>query len=180
MYVKRYLVVTWNCCRLGARSVCTIQPCISSQCHFRQSHIGRVHVCLAVTCHRRFGWPGSVTAVTHGSNEYRNKTRQQKLDNGKENSPATPDDFSSFSCRKIVHMNSPQIAHSFPSISFIYFLFDFLKVELCPIWHQFLSDVIRRSTFHVIRLVLCGEWKLGSDHALGRWQRPMYTGFSDT
>ena len=30
---------TWNCCRLGARSVYTIQLRISLQCHFIQSHI---------------------------------------------------------------------------------------------------------------------------------------------
>ena len=28
----------------------TIQPCTSLQCHFIQNHIGRVQVCLAVTC----------------------------------------------------------------------------------------------------------------------------------
>ena len=33
---------TWNCCRLGASSVYTFQPCTSWQCHFIQSHIGRL------------------------------------------------------------------------------------------------------------------------------------------
>ena len=32
------LIATWNCCRLGASSVYTIQPCPSLQCHFIQSH----------------------------------------------------------------------------------------------------------------------------------------------
>ena len=32
----------------------TIQPCTSLQCHFTQNHIGRVQVCLAVTCHLHF------------------------------------------------------------------------------------------------------------------------------
>ena len=40
-----------KCCRFGASSVHTIQPCTKLQCHFIQSHIGRVYVCLAVTCH---------------------------------------------------------------------------------------------------------------------------------
>ena len=41
---------TWNCCRLGAKSMYTMQPCISLQCHFIRSHIRRVQVCLAVIC----------------------------------------------------------------------------------------------------------------------------------
>ena len=45
---------TWNSCRLGARSVCTMQPCTSLHGHFIQSHIGRVRACLAVTCHLHF------------------------------------------------------------------------------------------------------------------------------
>ena len=36
---------------LGTSSVYTIQACISLQCHFIQSDIGRAHVCSAVTCH---------------------------------------------------------------------------------------------------------------------------------
>jgi len=44
----------WNCCHLSARSVYTIQPCTSLQCHFIQSHMCRGHVCLAVTCHLHF------------------------------------------------------------------------------------------------------------------------------
>ena len=39
---------TWNRCRLGSRSVYTMQPCTSLQCHFIRSRIPRVHVCLAV------------------------------------------------------------------------------------------------------------------------------------
>ena len=39
---------TWKCCRFGARSVYNTQPCTSLR-HFLQSHISRVHVCLAVT-----------------------------------------------------------------------------------------------------------------------------------
>ena len=67
-----------KCCRFGASSVYTIQPCTSLQCHFIQSHIDRVYVCLAVTCHLRF-WQNDgdllrATAVTRGWNGYRNKT----------------------------------------------------------------------------------------------------------
>ena len=69
---------TWNCCRLGARSVYTIQPC-----HIMQSHIHKVCVCLAVTCHLHF-WQNDrdllhATAVTRGWNWYRNKSQHRKL-----------------------------------------------------------------------------------------------------
>ena len=40
---------TWNWCRLGARSVHTVQLFISLQCHFIQSHKRRVHARLALT-----------------------------------------------------------------------------------------------------------------------------------
>ena len=43
-----------KCCRLGASSVYTIQPCTSLQCRFIQNRIGRVYVCLGVTCHLHF------------------------------------------------------------------------------------------------------------------------------
>ena len=63
-----------KCCRFGAGSVYTIQPCTRLQCHFIQSHIGRVYVCLAVTCHLHF-WQNDwdllcVTVVTRGWNGY--------------------------------------------------------------------------------------------------------------
>ena len=45
---------TRSCCRLGARSVYTIQPCTSLQSHFVQSHMCRMHMCVDVTCHLRF------------------------------------------------------------------------------------------------------------------------------
>ena len=67
-----------KCCRFGANSVYTIQPCTSLQCHFTESHIGRVYACLAVTCHLHF-WQKNwdllrATAVTRGWNGYRNKS----------------------------------------------------------------------------------------------------------
>ena len=59
---------TKNCCRLGVSSVCTIQSCTSLQSCIIQSHIGRVHLCLAVICHLHFWQNGQdlicATAVT--------------------------------------------------------------------------------------------------------------------
>ena len=72
----------WNCCRLGACSVYTMQACISWQCQFIWSHISRVHVCLTVNCHLHF-WQNDrdllrATAVTRGWNGYRNKSQHRK------------------------------------------------------------------------------------------------------
>ena len=61
----------------------TFQPCTGLQYHFIQSHIGRVHVCLAVTCLLHFWQNGRdllrATAVTRGWNGYRNKSQHRKL-----------------------------------------------------------------------------------------------------
>ena len=55
---------TWNCCRHGARSMHTIQPCTSLQSHFIWSHIRRM---LVFSCNLPFalvwwweegGWRG--------------------------------------------------------------------------------------------------------------------------
>ena len=58
----------------GACSVYTIQPCTSLLCHFIQSHIHRMHVCLAVTCHLPFSQIDQdmlcATAVMQGWNGY--------------------------------------------------------------------------------------------------------------
>ena len=64
-------------------SVYTIQPCTRLQCHFIQSHIGRVYVCLAVNCHLHF-WQNDrallrATAVTRGWHGYRNNSQHRKL-----------------------------------------------------------------------------------------------------
>ena len=72
-----------KCCRFGAGSVYTIEPCTRLQCHFIQSHIGRVYVCLGVTCHLHF-WQNDrdlvrATAVTRGWNGYWNKSQHRKL-----------------------------------------------------------------------------------------------------
>ena len=52
-------------------------------CHFMQSHIHKVHACLAVTCHLHF-WQNDrdllhATAVTRGWNGYRNMSQHRKL-----------------------------------------------------------------------------------------------------
>ena len=74
---------TWNCCRLGARSVCTIQPCTRLQCSFIRRYTFRVHVCLAVICHLYF-WQNDrhllhATVVTRGWNGYQNKRQHREL-----------------------------------------------------------------------------------------------------
>ena len=67
----------------GAISVYTIHPYTNLQCHFIQSHTGRVYVCLAVTCHLHFWWNDRdllhASAVTQGWNGYRNKSQHRKL-----------------------------------------------------------------------------------------------------
>ena len=79
-----YMVgATWSCCRLGAGSGYTIQPCTSLHCHFIWSCICRIHVCLAVTCHLHF-WQNDwdllhATVVTWGWNGYQNKSQHRKL-----------------------------------------------------------------------------------------------------
>ena len=61
--------------------LCT--PYIHAPCHFMQSHISKVYVCLAVTCHLHF-WQNDrgllhATAVTRGWNRYQNKSQPRKL-----------------------------------------------------------------------------------------------------
>ena len=69
---------------LSRRVLCT--PYNHAPCHFMQSHIRKVHACLAVTytsCHRRFWYNDQdllrAAAVTRGWNEYRNKSQHRKL-----------------------------------------------------------------------------------------------------
>ena len=62
------------------RVLCTLYN--HAPCHFMQSHIRKVHACLAVTCHLHF-WQNDrdllcATAVTRGWNGYRNKCRHRK------------------------------------------------------------------------------------------------------
>ena len=54
-----------------------------AHCHFMQSHIHKVYVCLAVTCHLHF-WQNDqdllcATAVTWGWNGYQIKSQHRKL-----------------------------------------------------------------------------------------------------
>ena len=81
VYLQHYLPHETAATR--THSVYTIQPCTSLQRHFMQSHIHRVHVCLAVTCHLHF-WRNDqdllcATAVTQGWNGYRCESQHWKL-----------------------------------------------------------------------------------------------------
>ena len=65
---------------VSAQVLCT--PYNHAPCHFMQSHIRKVYVCLAVTCHLHF-WQNDrdllrATAVTLGWNGYRNKSQHRK------------------------------------------------------------------------------------------------------
>ena len=58
-------------------------PYNHAPCDFMQSHIRKVYVCLAVTCHLHF-WQNDqdllrATAVTQGWNGYRNNSQHRKL-----------------------------------------------------------------------------------------------------
>ena len=73
VHLRRCLVVIWLVPRetaaISARSMYTIQSCSMSR-HFMQSHIRRVHACLAVICHL-YLWqngqdPLRANAVTRG------------------------------------------------------------------------------------------------------------------
>ena len=62
------------------RVLCT--PYNQAPCHFMQSHIRKVHACLAVTCHLHI-WQINrgllrATAVTRGWNGYQNKSQHIK------------------------------------------------------------------------------------------------------
>ena len=65
---------------VSVQVLCT--PYNHAPCHFMQSHIRKVHACLAVTCHLHFWRDGRdllrATAVTRGWNGYRNKSQQRK------------------------------------------------------------------------------------------------------
>ena len=61
------------------------------QCHFIQSHIHKVHVCLSVTCHLHFRQTDQdvfshATAVTWERKRHQNKSQHRKL-TGEENYP---------------------------------------------------------------------------------------------
>ena len=72
---------TWNCFRLGARSVYTMQPCTSLRCHFFRSHI---HACV-FSCNMPLAplaeWPGCFTCYCghKGVEPIRNKSKHIRL-----------------------------------------------------------------------------------------------------
>ena len=70
-----------------AQILCT--PYNYAPCHFVQSHMRKVHACLAATCHLHF-WSNDwdflrATAVTGGWNGYRIKSQHRKLTLEKKN-----------------------------------------------------------------------------------------------
>ena len=74
------------------RVLCT--PYTQAPCHFMQSHIRKVYVCLAVTFHLHF-WQDDrdllrATVVTRGWNEYRNRSQHRKLTLEKKILPPLP------------------------------------------------------------------------------------------
>ena len=90
----------------------TIQPSASLDCHFMQSHIRSVHVCLAVICRLHFSrndrYLLRATVMLRGCNWYRNKSQHRKLPHGEENSPAAqPIAFRSWSKPSLFHWAIP-------------------------------------------------------------------------
>ena len=127
-----------NCCRLCARSVYTIQPCTSSQCHFIQRHKCMVHVCLAVpaTC----TWGQSTlrqndrdllrdpyTAVTRGWNEYQNKSQHRKLTLAKKILPPLLPGFKPATCLTFLPLSYPRYICN----TSIYIVFGRKRVKVC-------------------------------------------------
>ena len=77
------------------RVLCT--PYNHAPFHFMQSHMRKVYVWLAVTCHLHF-WQDDryllrATAVTRGWNGYRNRSQHRKLTLEKKNLPPLPQGF---------------------------------------------------------------------------------------
>ena len=88
VYRQCYLVVAWLVPRetaaVSAQVLCTlsVKPCCNLQCRFIQSLIGRVHVCLAVTCHLHF-WQNDrdllrATAVTQDGTDTTQEVDHEK------------------------------------------------------------------------------------------------------
>ena len=81
MYLQRWHGWCHMKLQPSRRVLCT--PYNHAPCHFMQSHVRKVHACLAVTCHLHFWWNDwgllRATAVTRGWNGYRNKSQHRKL-----------------------------------------------------------------------------------------------------
>ena len=95
--IHRLLLHGW--CRvklLPSRRTFCVHHATNHQCHFMQTHIHIVYVCLAVTCQMHFlaEWPGSCTCYCGNTGVecgYRNKSQHGSMhDHGEENSPAAP------------------------------------------------------------------------------------------
>ena len=87
VYWQRSLVVAWLVLRetaaVSAQVLCTPFTHAPVYSYFNQIHTGRVHVCLAVTCHLHF-WQNDrdlprAAAVTREWNGYSNKSQHRKL-----------------------------------------------------------------------------------------------------
>ena len=80
-WLKHCLVVTWLVPRETA-AVSAHVLCTTAQIHFIRSHIRRVHVCLAVSCHLPFWQNGRdllrFIAVTRGRNGYEIRVSTKK------------------------------------------------------------------------------------------------------
>ena len=92
-FIARFLDIHWSgvltvlawlvlheTAAVSAQVLCT--PYNHAPCHFMQSHIRKVYVCLAVTCYLHF-WQNDwdllrATAVTLGWNRYQNKSQHRK------------------------------------------------------------------------------------------------------
>ena len=94
VYILPCLAVTWlvphKAAVILAHSMYIVQPCTMS--YHMQSHIHRVHVCLAVTFHLHF-WQNDrdrlhAPVVKWGVEWILKSESAQKVDPGEENSPA--------------------------------------------------------------------------------------------
>ena len=86
-YGTAWLLYGWYRVKLMPSPRVLSSPCAMSR-HFMQSHILKVYVCLAVTCHLHL-WQNDrdlvrATAVTRGWNGYQNESAQT-VDPGAEN-----------------------------------------------------------------------------------------------
>ena len=93
---------------VSVQVLCT--PYNHAPCHLMQSHIHKVYVCLAVTCHLCF-WQNArnllrATAVTWGWNGYQNKSQHRKSTLEKK--------FSHCSCRDL---NLQPFNHEFGALT---------------------------------------------------------------
>ena len=83
VYLQRCLLHGWCHVKLLPSRCVLCTPYNHAPCHYMQSHMRKVHACLAVICHLHF-WQNDwdllrATAVTRGWNGYRNKSQHRKL-----------------------------------------------------------------------------------------------------